>query len=256
MIPVIVNGAQGKMGQEAVKAVQTASGLELAGCFDVDNNLEVELKMHRGCVVVDFTHPSCAFQNAQTILAAGCHGVIGTTGFQPSQIDELAQACKSLQHGFFIAPNFAIGAVLMMRFAAEAARHMERAEIIELHHTGKADAPSGTAHKTAEMMAESRAAAGLPSFEGPDAVTNTLPGTRGGCLGGIRIHAVRMPGVLANQEVLLGAAGQILSIRHDTLDRSCFMPGVVLACRKVRSLKGLVVGLDQLLWNESHSTHE
>lgn len=250
--PVIVNGAKGKMGQEAVKAVQAADGLELIGAYDVEDDLAAQLKSRPGCVVVDFTHPSCAYPNARVIQSAGCHGVIGTTGFHKDQIDELALACQKAQQGFFIAPNFAIGAVLMMRFAAEAARHMERAEIIELHHPGKADAPSGTAHKTAEMMIESRHAAGLPPFEGPDAVTNPLPGTRGGQLEGIRIHAVRLPGLLANQEVLLGAAGQILSIRHDTLDRSCFMPGVILACRRVKSLKGLVVGLDRLLWSEDN----
>jgi 4-hydroxy-tetrahydrodipicolinate reductase len=247
-IPVVVNGAKGKMGAEAIKAVGSAADLELVGAFDLGDDLAKELSSWKGCVVVDFTHPSCAYENALKILEAGCHGVIGTTGFKADQIKSLEQECEAQGQGFFIAPNFAIGAVLMMRFAAEAAKHMERSEIIELHHPGKADAPSGTAHKTAELMALSRSEAGLPQFEGPDAATNILPGTRGGDYQGIRIHAVRLPGLLASQEVILGAAGQTLTIRHDSMDRSCFMPGVLLACRKVQGLKGLVVGLDRLLW--------
>jgi 4-hydroxy-tetrahydrodipicolinate reductase len=235
------------MGAEAVKAVQAADDLELAGAFDIEDDLASQLTSRRGAVVVDFTHPSCAFENASKIIEAGCHGVIGTTGFTGEQIESLRKRCGERKLGFFIAPNFAIGAVLMMRFAAEAAKHMQRAEIIELHHPGKADAPSGTAHKTAELMAESRRISGLPDFEGPDASTNLVPGTRGGNLSGIRIHAVRMPGMLANQEVILGAAGQTLTLRHDSIDRTCFMPGVILACRKVRDLNGLVVGLEKLL---------
>jgi len=247
-IEVVVNGACGKMGTETVKAVQAAEGLELAGAFDLGDDLSKELSSRKGCVVVDFTHPSCAFENALKILEAGCYGVVGTTGFKDDQIVEIAKRCDELGQGFFIAPNFAIGAVLMMRFATEAALHMQRAEIIELHHPAKADAPSGTAHKTAEMMTSARRKAGLPEFEGPDALTNPIPGTRGGEYHGIRIHAVRMPGMLANQEVILGAAGQTLTIRHDSIDRTCFMPGVILACRKVQILDGLVVGLDKLIW--------
>ncbi|NUN94754.1 MAG: 4-hydroxy-tetrahydrodipicolinate reductase [Candidatus Omnitrophica bacterium] len=250
MIQVIVNGAKGRMGQETVKAVRAAEGLELVGALDLGDDLARELAGRRGTVVVDFTHPSSAYPNAMTILEAGCHGVIGTTGFTEEQIDNLRERCADSRQGFFVAPNFAIGAVLMMRFAAEAAKHMERAEIIELHHPGKADAPSGTAHKTAQMMAEARVDAGLPEFEGPEAATNLIPGTRGGSLRGIRLHAVRMPGMLANQEVILGAAGQTLTIRHDSIDRSCFMPGVILACKKVKDLKGLVVGLDRLIWGD------
>ena len=137
----------------------------------------------------------------------------------------------------------------MMRFAAEASKHMERAEIIELHHTAKADAPSGTAVKTAELMAQARSDFGAPLFEGPDASANLLEGARGANYEGIRVHSVRMTGMLANQEVILGAPGQTLTIRHDSIDRSCFMPGVVLACRKVRDLNRLVIGLDQLLFD-------
>jgi 4-hydroxy-tetrahydrodipicolinate reductase len=184
------------------------------------------------------------------IARHNCHGVIGTTGFGESQIDMLKKECSNRHLGFFIAPNFAVGAVLMMRFAAMASAHMERAEIIELHHPGKADAPSGTALKTAEMMIQARNSAGCPPFEGPDAAKDLLPGCRGGDLEGIRIHSVRMPGMLANQEVIMGAPGQWLMIRHDTIDRSCFMPGVLLACRKVQGLDGLVIGLDKLLFEE------
>lgn len=247
-IQVVVNGARGKMGTETIKAVQGTEDLEIVGTFDLGDDLSKELSSLRGCVVVDFTHPSCAYENALKIIEAGCHGVVGTTGFKEEQIAEIGKHCQRKGLGFFIAPNFAIGAVLMMRFAAEAAAHMQRAEIIELHHPAKADAPSGTAHKTAELMAASRHNAGLEEFEGPDALTNPIPGTRGGDYHGIRIHAVRMPGMLANQEVILGAAGQTLIIRHDSIDRTCFMPGVLLACRKVQSLEGLVVGLDRLIW--------
>jgi len=249
-IPIVVNGALGKMGVETVRTVEAAKDLELLASLDLGDDLTRELASRKGCVVVDFTHPSCAFQNARTIAENECHGVIGTTGFTSEQIAELSALCGGKKLGFFIAPNFAIGALLMMRFAAEAAKHMERAEIVELHHPGKADAPSGTAHKTAQLMARARADAGLPAFEGPHAATETLSGARGARYEGIRIHSVRMPGMLANQEVILGAPGQTLTIRHDSIDRSCFMPGVILACRKVRELKGLVVGLDQLLFGE------
>jgi 4-hydroxy-tetrahydrodipicolinate reductase len=247
-IPVVVNGAEGKMGRESVRAVQAAEGLEIVASLDLHDDLAGELSSRAGCVVVDFTHPSCAFANAMTIAEKGCHGVIGTTGFTAAQIERISADCSDKRLGFFIAPNFAIGAVLMMRFAAEAAKHMERAEIIELHHPGKADAPSGTAHKTAELMAQARAASGQAPFQGPDAATETLAGARGAQYEGIRVHSVRMPGMLANQEVILGAPGQTLTIRHDSIDRSCFMPGVVLACRKVKDLDGLVVGLDRLLF--------
>lgn len=247
-IQVVVNGARGKMGTETIKAVQGSGDLEIVGTFDIEDDLSKELSSRKGCVVVDFTHPSCAYENALKIIEAGCYGVVGTTGFKEDQIAEIGKRCRQKGQGFFIAPNFAIGAVLMMRFAAEAAAHMQRAEIIELHHPAKADAPSGTAHKTAELMAAARRHAGLEEFEGPDALTNPIPGTRGGDYHGIRIHAVRLPGMLANQEVILGAAGQTLTIRHDSIDRTCFMPGVLLACRKVQDLDELVVGLDKLIW--------
>ena len=247
-IPVVVNGAEGKMGRETIRAVQAAQGLELDAMLDIHDDLAEELSSRPGCVVVDFTHPSCAFENAMTIAEKGCHGVIGTTGFTAAQIEQISAVCNEKSLGFFIAPNFAIGAVLMMRFAAEAAKHMERAEIIELHHPAKADAPSGTAHKTAELMAKARAASGQAPFQGPDATTETLLGARGAQYEGIRVHSVRMPGMLANQEVILGAPGQTLTIRHDSIDRSCFMPGVVLACCKVKDLAGLLVGLDRLLF--------
>lgn len=247
-IPVVVNGAKGKMGLEVVKAVNAADDLELIAELDMGDDLGAVLDANQGCVVVDFTHPSVVYANALTIQKNNCHGVIGTTGLSSDQLDHLRVHANEHQQGFFIAPNFAIGAVLMMRFACEAAQHMERAEIIEFHHPGKADAPSGTAHKTAEMMASAREQAGLDDFEGPDAHTNLIPNSRGGQWRGIRLHAVRLPGMLANQEVVLGAPGQTLVIRHDTQDRSCFMPGVVLACRKVRELGQLVVGLDNLLF--------
>jgi 4-hydroxy-tetrahydrodipicolinate reductase len=237
------------MGSESVHAIRAAEGLELVAALDVEDDLSEEIARRPGCVVVDFTHPSCAYENALKIIEAGCHGVIGTTGFSDSQIDEIERRCSEKELGFFICPNFAVGAVLMMRFAAEAAKHMETAEIIELHHPAKADSPSGTAHKTALMMAEAREQAGLADFQGPDAATESLAGARGANHRGIRVHSVRMRGMLANQEVILGLPGQTLTLRHDSIDRSCFMPGVVLACRKVVDFKGLVIGLDRILFD-------
>jgi 4-hydroxy-tetrahydrodipicolinate reductase len=220
MIRVAVAGAAGRMGQAVCAAVDGADDLSLTGRADPVLGVAVADVVGEADVLVDFTRPDTALDNARTALAAGVHAVIGTSGFD---LDGLRAAASGSEANAFYAPNFAIGAVLMMRFAAEAARHMQRAEIVELHHHGKLDAPSGTALRTAELMG-----------------------------GDVPIHSVRLPGIVADQEVILGDEAQTLTIRHTTTDRSCFMPGVLLAVRRVADLpERFVVGLDRLLWPEN-----
>jgi 4-hydroxy-tetrahydrodipicolinate reductase len=222
-IKVAVAGAAGRMGATVCRAVQGADDMELVARADpaLDHTVAEALTAEPD-VLVDFTIPSTALANARDAMAAGVHVVIGTTGFDADELVQLGGAGANV----FVAPNFAIGAVLMMQFAAEAARHMARAEIIELHHDGKLDRPSGTAARTAALMQE---AAGEGSPEVP-------------------IHSVRLPGLVAHQEVILGDVGQTLTIRHDSVDRESFMPGVLLAIRRVGSLDGSpVVGLEKLL---------
>ena len=219
MIRVGVAGAGGKMGSTACSAISAADDLELSGRADPTLGVDLASILPDCDVVVDFTQPDAALANVTACLRAGVHVVIGTTGFDIDALEGLAGA------NVFAAPNFAIGAVLMMRFAAEAARHMCAAEIIELHHDGKLDAPSGTAALTAKLMAEASGRAAPP------------------------IHSVRLPGLVAHQEVILGDLGQTLTIRHDSLDRESFMPGMLLAIRKVGSLEhSPVVGLEHLLF--------
>jgi 4-hydroxy-tetrahydrodipicolinate reductase len=221
-IRVAVAGAAGRMGQTVCDAVEGADDMELVARADpaLDTTLTQALAQ-RPDVLVDFTVPGTAVANAREAVAAGVHVVIGTTGFDPAELSDLAGA----QANVFIAPNFAIGAVLMMQFSQQAARHMARAEIIELHHETKVDAPSGTAARTAALMSEAS----------PE-------------LGGVPVHSVRLPGLVAHQEVILGDVGQTLTIRHDSTDRTSFMPGVLLAIRRVPTLSGSpVVGLENLL---------
>ena len=217
MIRVAVAGAAGRMGQTVCAAVEDADGMQLTGRADPQLGTAVADVLGDADVLVDFTQPDTALANAEQALAAGVHVVIGTSGFD---LDGLREAAREASANAFVAPNFAIGAVLMMRFAAEASRHMERAEIVELHHAGKLDAPSGTAARTAEMME-----------------------------GDVPIHSVRLPGLVADQEVILGDVAQTLTIRHVTTDRTSFMPGVVLAIRRVADLpESPVVGLEHLLF--------
>jgi 4-hydroxy-tetrahydrodipicolinate reductase len=236
VIRVGISGAAGRMGQTVCAAVAEAPDMELVGRADplLDLTLAQMLERCSPEVVVDFTRPDTALQNALQCLRAGAHAVIGTTGFDVEALIEQARAIAATQGeepaNVLIAPNFAIGAVLMMRFAAEAAKHMAKAEIVELHREGKLDAPSGTAARTARLMAE--ASGGEPA-------------------GGIPIHSVRLPGLVANQEVILGDVGQTLTIRHDTTGRESFMPGVLLAIRSVRTLAGTpVVGLEHVLFGD------
>ena len=224
MIRVAVAGAAGRMGEAVCEAVQGADDMELTGRADPLLGTTLEQLLSGAEVVVDFTRPDAALQNALACVRAGVHVVVGTTGFDPAPLQREVERADGRAHAF-LAPNFAIGAVLMMRFAADAARHMPRAEIIELHHEGKVDAPSGTAARTADLIGAAGAAA-RPA-----------------------IHSVRLPGLVAHQEVIFGDAGQTLTIRHDSLSRESFMPGVLLAVRRVASLEQpLTVGLEKLLW--------
>lgn len=262
MTTVIVNGACGRMGQAVLKAVQEADGLELVGAVDikggadtgslvglpangilVETDLEALLARKKPEVMVDFTRPDVVFGNVMTALAHKTSPVVGTTGLSDEQKAEIAKAAEENDTPAFIAPNFAIGAVLLMVMSRQAAKYMPDVEIIELHHDKKLDAPSGTAIQTAAMIAEVRKA----HKQGNPDEFEKLKGARGADYEGMHIHSVRLPGYVAHQEVIFGGLGQTLTIRHDSMNRESFMPGVVLAAKKVRSLKGLTVGLDKLL---------
>lgn len=225
-VRVLVNGAKGRMGSEAVKAVSKEPDFELVGQTDLGDDLGRAIQKSKAQVVVDFTRPSSAMENARTILNSKAHAVIGTTGLTPEDLAEIKKLCARNKANCIVAPNFAIGAVLMMKFSKEAAHYMPQVEIIELHHDKKLDAPSGTALKTAEMIMAERE--GIKMQKVP-------------------IHSVRLQGLVAHQEVLFGGLGQTLKIRHDSISRESFMPGVVMAVRKVSGLKGLVYGLENLL---------
>lgn len=269
-IPVLVNGAAGKMGREVVKAIAHAEDMVLVGAIDtspehqgkdigelvgiepleipITNDFQPMLAMtaqeRQPGVMVDFTHPDSIYENIRSAIAYGVRPVVGTTGLSLEQIDELAEFADKASMGCVIAPNFSIGVVLLQQAAIQASQYFDHVEIIELHHNQKADAPSGTALQTAQMLAE------LGKTFNPASVKETekLAGSRGG-LGpeDIRIHSVRLPGLIAHQEVIFGAPGQIYTLRHDTSDRACYMPGVLLAVRKVIQLKSLVYGLEKLL---------
>lgn len=265
-IKVAVSGALGRMGREVVKAVVQAPDMELVGGVDpaaaglgettdigaavgmgkLDAALVTEISdLHPlPDVLVDFTEPGSAMKNVMYALEHGMHVVVGTTGLSQEDLRQTEQAAKAAGRGVVVAPNFAIGAVLMMHFAAKAAKFFPQVEIIELHHDRKKDAPSGTAIKTAEMIH----AAGKPSSAVPvEATVETVPGARGAEMAGIHIHSVRLPGLIAHQEVIFGLPGQTLTIRHDSMSRESFMPGVLLAVREVVKTKGLVYGLENLL---------
>ncbi|MEY2910946.1 MAG: hypothetical protein RLZZ184_255 [Cyanobacteriota bacterium] len=272
-IPVIVNGAAGKMGREVIKAVAQASDLTLMGAIDttpqhqgkdagelaglseplevpISNQLEPmlayvagERQMQPG-VLVDFTHPDVVYNNIRSAIAYGIRPVVGTTGLSPAQIQELSDFAEKASTGCLIIPNFSIGMVLLQEAAVRASQYFDHVEIIELHHNQKADAPSGTAIQTAQLLAEMGKTFNTAIVE----ETEKIPGARGSLADeGIRIHSVRLPGLIAHQEVIFGAAGQIYTLRHDTSDRACYMPGVLLAIRKVNQLKSLVYGLEKIL---------
>lgn len=267
MIQVLVCGAAGRMGREVVKAVALDADVQLAGAVDkheigrdagelaglgtsgiaVAADLAHELSRVKPHVAVDFSTPDSVRQNIQAMLNHGVCPVVGTTGLKESDLAEIDAASRAAQVPVFIAPNFAIGAVLMMRFAQQCSKLFDSAEIIEYHHDQKVDAPSGTAFKTALLMREARGR----DFErvGGDAESegSTAPHARGGDIGGTAIHSVRLAGYLAHQEVIFGMAGQTLSIRHDTITRECYMPGVLRAIKAVQGLQGLTYGLEKIL---------
>ena len=244
-IRVGVLGSGGKVGQAIVDAVTASDDLEFTVGIDKDDDRAALIDSDTQ-VVVDFTHPSVVMDNLEFLIGSGIHAVVGTTGFDDERLD-IVRGWLSAQPdvGVLIAPNFAIGAVLSMRFAAAAARFYDSVEVIELHHPHKADAPSGTAFRTARLIAESRAQAGCTPM--PDATTSSLDGARGADVEGVRVHSVRLAGLVAHQEVLLGTEGETLTIRHDSLDRTSFAPGVLLGVRQIAQRPGLTVGLDELL---------
>jgi 4-hydroxy-tetrahydrodipicolinate reductase len=231
------------MGQEVCRAVEAADGLELVAALDAGDD---RAPAERAEVVVDFTHPDAVMDNLSWCIDRGIHAVVGTTGFTPERLDRLRESLAAKPEvGVVVASNFSIGAVLMMHFAEQAAAFYESVEIIELHHPNKADAPSGTAASTAAKIAEARAAAQLPAP--PDATVHEVPGARGADVDGIRVHGVRLRGLVAHQEVLFGSEGETLTIRHDSLDRASFMPGVLAAVRAVVNRPGLTVGIESIL---------
>ncbi len=269
-IPVVVNGAAGKMGREVVKAVAQAEDMTLVGAIDRSPEhqgkdagelaglgaLEVPItdqfepmlafaaQERQPGVMVDFTHPSTVYDSVRAAIAYGVRPIVGTTGLSPTQIYDLTEFADKASTGCLIIPNFSIGMVLLQQAAIQASQYFEHVEIIELHHNQKADAPSGTAIQTAQMLAEMGKTYNSAAVE----ETEKLPGARGSLAeNGIRIHSVRLPGLIAHQEVIFGAAGQVYTLRHDTSDRACYMPGVLLAIRKVLQLKSLVYGLEKIL---------
>ena len=244
MIKVAVIGARGRMGSEVVKAVNEAKDLELVAQLDLGDSLDA-LLTSGAAVAVDFTTPDSVMANLEFLISHNINAVVGTTGFDDARIAKIKSALASSKSGVLIAPNFAIGAVLMMEFATKAAKYFESAEIIELHHPNKVDAPSGTASRTAELMSAARKEAGSPAM--PDATTTSLAGARGATVGDIPVHSVRLRGLVAHQEVLLGGIGETLSIRHDSIDRVGFMPGVLLGVRKVVTHPGLTFGLENFM---------
>ncbi|MGW5382983.1 4-hydroxy-tetrahydrodipicolinate reductase [Nocardia sp. NPDC003963] len=244
-IRVGVLGARGKVGQAICAAVEAAADLELAAAVDKDDPLTRFVDSGTR-VVVDFTHPDVVMGNLEFLVENGIHAVVGTTGFDNARLDRVrGWLTGHPEVGVLIAPNFAIGAVLSMRFAEQAARFFESVEVIELHHPNKADAPSGTAYRTAGIIAEARKQAG--SAPVPDATSTELDGARGAEVDGIRVHSVRLAGLVAHQEVLFGTQGETLTIRHDSIDRSSFAPGVLLGVRQIGNRPGLTVGLDPFL---------
>ena len=253
MIKVLVSGALGRMGRTVIDAVKNDGELELVGAVDifegeidgvkVETDLNFALEKFKPDVMVDFTRPDSVFKNVMTALSKKVSPVVGTTGLSEEQKNEISAAAEKNQTPAFIAPNFAIGAVLMMLLSQKVAKYLPDVEIIELHHDKKLDAPSGTAELTAKMIAEVRE----KHFQGNPNEVEKIPHSRGGDYEGMKIHSVRLPGLVAHQEVIFGGLGQNLTIRHDSFGRDSFMPGVLLACKKVRGLKGLTVGLDKIL---------
>lgn len=244
-IKVGVLGAKGRMGQTTVDAVNSADDLELVAAIDLGDSLDT-LVSTGAQVIVDFTHPDSVMKNLEFAINHGINVVVGTTGFDDAKLTQVKNwLAANPGVGALIAPNFGLGAVLMMQFAAQASKYFESVEIIELHHPNKVDAPSGTAARTAELITEARASVAKAAM--PDATTTSLPGARGAKVGDVPVHSVRLRGLVAHQEVVLGDLGETLTIRHDSIDRTGFMPGVLLGVRKVVHTPGLTFGLEHFL---------
>jgi 4-hydroxy-tetrahydrodipicolinate reductase len=248
-ITVVVSGAKGRMGRETVKAIEGADDLSLIGTADVGDDLDALLAKLKPNAMVDFTTPESGMPNIRIALKNGVVPIVGTTGISAEDRDEVAKLCKKTETGALIAPNFALGAVLLMRFSREAAAYFPDAEIIEMHHEKKLDAPSGTAAATAEGIAEGRR--GTAPTNLPSGAFEKIAGSRGGkAAGDIPVHSVRLPGFVASEMVVFGGLGQTLTLRHDTIDRTSFMPGVLLALRKVPVFgpkADLIYGLENIL---------
>ena len=244
-IKVAVLGAKGRMGAEVVKAVTNASDLELVANIDQNDDFNI-VKNSGAQVAVDFTTPDVVMNNLELLINAGISPVVGTTGFNEEKISKLQKMLQSnSQVSLRLVPNFSIGAILMMRFAKAATKFYDSVEIIEYHHPNKIDAPSGTAVRTAQIIAEERKLNNLGN--NPDATISEVPGSRGSKIDGIPVHAVRMQGLVAHQEVVFGSHGETLTIRHDSFDRESFMPGVLLAIRNIGKKPGLTIGIDDLI---------
>jgi 4-hydroxy-tetrahydrodipicolinate reductase len=241
-IRVIVNGAHGKMGALACTTLRAHPKFDLVGELGREDNLQAAIQEARAEIVVDLTRADCVYKNTLTIIENGAHPVVGTTGLFADQIQSLEKISASRQLGGIIVPNFSINAILMMRFSAMASRYFSEVEIIEMHHQQKHDAPSGTAIKTAEMIAAAR-----QNPKNTLELKEIVPGARGGLHHDVPIHSVRLPGILARQQVIFGNLGETLTITHDSIDRNSFMPGLVLACEKVKKLNTLYYGLEHLL---------
>ena len=244
-IKVAVLGAQGRMGSEVVKAVTAASDMEIVCAIDVNDDIN-QLISSGAQVVVDFTHPDSVMKNLDFAINHDISVVVGTTGFDAKKLAEInGWLAAHPKVGALIAPNFGLGAVLMMQFAAQASKYFESVEIVELHHPNKADAPSGTAARTAELITEARKSVNKAAM--PDATTSEMNGARGAKVGDVPVHSVRLRGLVAHQEVILGDLGETLTIRHDSIDRTGFMPGVLLGIRNVVKTPGLTFGLEHFL---------
>lgn len=239
-----VLGALGKVGREICKAVEAADDMELVARIDVGDDLQ-QLVDTDTEVIIDFTHPDVVMANLGFCIDHGIHAVVGTTGFDQERLDTLRAQVEGTEVGVLVAPNFSIGAVLMMRFAAQAAPYFDSVEIVEMHHPDKADAPSGTARRTAEMVAEARRDAGCDPM--PDATSQALDGARGALVDGVPVHALRIRGAVAHQQVVLGERGETLTIRHDSMDRTGFGPGVLTGVRRIADRPGVTVGLEHFL---------
>jgi 4-hydroxy-tetrahydrodipicolinate reductase len=239
-IKILVNGANGRMGQITTAALRNDARFQLVGEASRKDDLAQLIKNSGAQVVIDFTIADHAYQNTKTIIANGAHPVIGTTGFLPEQVKELQTECKAKKLGGIIAPNFSLSVILLMRFAQQAAKYFPHAEVIELHHDKKREAPSGTAVKTAQLIAAVRDNQKIDNME-------IYKGARGANVENVHVHSVRLPGLMAHEEILFGAEGELLTLRTDVFNRSAYIPGILLACEKVLALKELVYGLEDIL---------